>query len=295
MAKKASSRPGGKGPGLKKGRAGGSGSSPATLVVAGVAVVALAISVMSGGIGDLSRYAPSVLLGFRPRPTQQGKPGIARGSVELIAPRLPALAEPRRWTVPCSNQYAEDSGGHRLGCHPDPDRGCKRVVADNFVSAAEVVQLRDIAARGMAGRPSVGGPTIMDINTGYVRDDKGMANLFDAAQAPRFKKEDFALYKDVIERIRQRVMAEFGASELFFTAPTFMTRLVGNDSWAPSGIHDEYVEEKTSRERKREREREKATCSWMSTGTCTVVHGVLVCVVACVLVAVEASCSGEVH
>ena len=215
-------------------RSNGAGRSPLTLAVAAAVIVALA-AVMMGGSGGGGAVAAPRKAGEAPSAKAAQAGG---GSLKMVAPRLPALEEPRRWTVPCSSQYAEDAGGLRRGCHPEGE--CKRVVQDGFVNAQEVAQLRAIAAKGMAGRPSLGGPTIMDINTGYVRDDQGVVNLFDEKQPPRFEQADFTLYKAVIERIRQRVMAEFGTSELFFTAPTFITRLVGNASWAPAGIHDEY-------------------------------------------------------
>jgi hypothetical protein len=43
-----------------------------------------------------------------------------------------------------------------------------------------------------------------------------------------------------MERIRARVAQEFGLSRLYFTAPTFITRLVGNPAWKPQEMHDEY-------------------------------------------------------
>lgn len=44
----------------------------------------------------------------------------------------------------------------------------------------------------------------------------------------------------VIERIRLALVKEFELEFLYFTAPTFITRLVGNASWSPTEIHDEY-------------------------------------------------------
>ena len=35
----------------------------------------------------------------------------------------------------------------------------------------------------------------------------------------------------VVEKIRQTIMREFELTTLYFTAPTFLTRLVGNVSW----------------------------------------------------------------
>jgi hypothetical protein len=44
----------------------------------------------------------------------------------------------------------------------------------------------------------------------------------------------------VIESIRLALMEEFQLEVLHFTAPTFITRIVGNSSWSPAEIHDEY-------------------------------------------------------
>ncbi|RLN60516.1 hypothetical protein BBJ28_00008710 [Nothophytophthora sp. Chile5] len=44
----------------------------------------------------------------------------------------------------------------------------------------------------------------------------------------------------VIEKIRLALIDEFQLEVLYFSAPTFITRLVGNESWTPTEIHDEY-------------------------------------------------------
>ncbi len=41
-----------------------------------------------------------------------------------------------------------------------------------------IQSLLDIAKKGMKQRSSIGGPTILDINTGYIRDSLGLENLF---------------------------------------------------------------------------------------------------------------------
>jgi hypothetical protein len=47
-------------------------------------------------------------------------------------------------------------------------------------------------------------------------------------------------YRGVVESIKARVESAFGLSFLYFTAPTFITRLVGSPSWEPAAMHDEY-------------------------------------------------------
>ena len=98
----------------------------------------------------------------------------------------------------------------------------------------------------------------MDINSGFVRDQDGLINMYAPNQpaeghhavAPHdhadadpisFDGEEYALYKSTIQSIRARIMMEFGLEELYFTAPTFVTREVGNEShWRPKSMHDEY-------------------------------------------------------
>ncbi|RHY97962.1 hypothetical protein DYB35_007145 [Aphanomyces astaci] len=111
----------------------------------------------------------------------------------------------------------------------------------------------------MQGRSTLGGPTIMDINTGmysadhpirrweftsscigYVKDGNGLINLYRQDPPVQFTTEQYTLYRDVIESIRLAIMDEFRLSTLYFTAPTFLTRLIGNASWVPQEMHDEY-------------------------------------------------------
>ncbi|KAF0701608.1 Aste57867_7956 [Aphanomyces stellatus] len=139
-----------------------------------------------------------------------------------------------RWNVTCSNQYYP----FIKGCHKRAK--CGRAVRDNFVTPDVIDALREIADHGMQGRSTLGGPTIMDINTGYVKDGNGLINLYRQTPPVEFTTEQYTLYRDVIEKIRQTIMAEFDLSSLHFTAPTFLTRLIGNASWTPAELHDEY-------------------------------------------------------
>lgn len=63
----------------------------------------------------------------------------------------------------------------------------------------EVIELREIAETGMANRSKLGGPTIMDVNTGYVKDGQGLINIYqkdrNSPAIPRFTAEQFALYR----------------------------------------------------------------------------------------------------
>ncbi|EGZ20376.1 hypothetical protein PHYSODRAFT_350543 [Phytophthora sojae] len=135
------------------------------------------------------------------------------------------------------------------GCHQENETLCGRAVIDNFVTPKQVTQLREIAEAGMKGRSKLGGPTIMDINTGFVRDSEGLVNIYQPeSKVPdenkpgvkRFTKKQFDLYRGVVEKIRLAVMKEFDLDVLYFSAPTFITRLIGNESWTPAELHDEY-------------------------------------------------------
>lgn len=86
----------------------------------------------------------------------------------------------------------------------------------------------------MSYRPAMGGPTILDINTGFIRDSDGLDNLFSHPQ-DIYTSEDFSHYGRIIHRLKDIVASTFGIDDLFFTAPTFITRLDGNSSWNPQG------------------------------------------------------------
>lgn len=81
---------------------------------------------------------------------------------------------------------------------------CGRAVMDNFVTPKEVIQLLEVAEIGMANRSMLGGPTIMDINTGFVRDSRGLVNIYqpekripneDKPGVKRFSKKQYNLYR----------------------------------------------------------------------------------------------------
>ncbi|KUF93372.1 Dynein light chain Tctex-type 1 [Phytophthora nicotianae] len=90
------------------------------------------------------------------------------------------------------------------GCHQENETMCGRALIDNFVMPKQVTQLREIAEIGMQNRSKLGGPTIMDINTGFVRDSEGLVNIYQPEQripnedkpgVKRFSKKQFSLYR----------------------------------------------------------------------------------------------------
>ena len=129
------------------------------------------------------------------------------------------------------------------------ERPCDRVVIDDWLPPAEIDALRDIAARGAAAADAAaasGGPTIVDINSGFVMAPGArLVNLYQAKSKRKpFGGEDYELYRSVIRRLKAEVEAAFPrASALYFTAPTFLTRLSGeNATWEASEPHDEYYQ-----------------------------------------------------
>lgn len=86
-----------------------------------------------------------------------------------------------------------------------------------------------------------GGPTILDINTGFIRDSNGVENLF-TRDNDIYSSDDFNHYGRIIKKLKDIVSSTFklDIDNLYFTAPTFITRLDGNSSWSPLEIHDEY-------------------------------------------------------
>ena len=134
------------------------------------------------------------------------------------------------------------------------ERPCDRVVIDDWLPPAEIDALRDIAVRGAAAADAAaaaGGPTIVDINSGFVMAPGArLVNLYQTKSKKPFGGEDYELYRSVIRRLKAEVEAAFPrASALYFTAPTFLTRLSGeNATWEASEPHDEYYQWHVDRE-----------------------------------------------
>lgn len=161
----------------------------------------------------------------------------------------------RRWHVACSDQYAlsnrrrrkkrrkKNQGGSEPRCTPLKGGVCDRMVRDEFLSAREVDQLIRIADRGMkeSGQPT-SGPTIMDVNSGWVLASGQHQPRSIYSNGQIFSEDDYALYKEITERLKRVVEETFdlSASALHFTAPTFITREVGDENWHPETMHDEY-------------------------------------------------------
>ena len=118
---------------------------------------------------------------------------------------------------------------------------CGRAVVDDFVSPEEVSALHNIAASGMHTASEKAGPLIMDINTGYVFGAGGLRNMYTVAKDQRvaFTDGQYALYRQVVTRVQSAISRHFSTKALL-TAPTFLTRIIGSDSWQPESEHDKY-------------------------------------------------------
>ncbi|XP_064251400.1 2-oxoglutarate and iron-dependent oxygenase domain-containing protein 3 isoform X1 [Passer domesticus] len=155
---------------------------------------------------------------------------------EVLARRSDTLQE-RFMEVPCSEDYGSQQ--RFAGCTP---RKCGRGVTDAVITREEAERIRRIAERGLSLGGSDGGASILDLHSGALSLGKHFVNLYryfgDKIQ-DIFTEEDFALYRDVRQRIQQRIAQVFGisSSALYLTKPTFFSRM---NSTGAKTTHDEY-------------------------------------------------------
>ncbi|CAM9652480.1 unnamed protein product [Pylaiella littoralis] len=147
------------------------------------------------------------------------------------------------WDVECAHSHYHP---RVEGCHP---KSCGRFAKHGFLDQPSVERLINMAKRGMVGCGGGGGPCIMDVNSGFVRASGGaVRNIYEAEDdgleksepTPLYSEDDYRFYGDTIERIRAKVQSLFGLGFLKFTAPTFITRIQGQEGWQPASPHDEY-------------------------------------------------------
>ncbi|KFQ80042.1 2-oxoglutarate and iron-dependent oxygenase domain-containing protein 3, partial [Phoenicopterus ruber ruber] len=158
------------------------------------------------------------------------------GVTEVLARRSENLQD-KFIEIPCSEDY--DSHKRFEGCTP---RKCGRGVTDAVITREEAERIRRIAERGLSLGGSDGGASILDLHSGALSLGKHFVNLYryfgDKIQDV-FTEEDFALYRDVRQRIQQRIAQAFGISSasMYLTKPTFFSRI--NNTEAKT-THDEY-------------------------------------------------------
>eukprot|EP00076_Gallus_gallus_P032048 XP_024997586.1 2-oxoglutarate and iron-dependent oxygenase domain-containing protein 3 [Gallus gallus] len=141
----------------------------------------------------------------------------------------PSLAK-----LPPANLQSSD-----VGCTP---RRCGRGVSDVVITREEAERIRRVAERGLSLGGSDGGASILDLHSGALSLGKQFVNLYryfgDKIQGI-FTEEDFALYRDVRQRIQQKIAQAFGisSSSMYLTKPTFFSRI---NSTEAKTTHDEY-------------------------------------------------------
>jgi hypothetical protein len=182
--------------------------------------------------------------------------------LSIVSSTVPStIPDPSKATpVECSDDYGKqqpnddgtsggDGAGFHAECHP---KNCARLEFPEFADLETINVLKTIALKAISiGRKGkqVAGPTIVDINAGYLRDMDGLVNIYTEAGSIEaasqiFTLEEYGLYRAVIDRIRATVSHHFGLPERYpiFTAPTFITRILYDPGWRPEGMHDVYCE-----------------------------------------------------
>uniref|UniRef100_A0A8C5X2X4 2-oxoglutarate and iron dependent oxygenase domain containing 3 n=1 Tax=Malurus cyaneus samueli TaxID=2593467 RepID=A0A8C5X2X4_9PASS len=155
--------------------------------------------------------------------------GIPAGGVtEVLAHRSDNLRD-KFVEIPCSEDY--DSHKRFEGCTP---RKCGRGVTDAVITREELIFPSFFCFLFQA--------SILDLHSGALSMGKHFVNLYryfgDKIQ-DIFTEEDFALYRDVRQRIQQRIAQVFGisSSAMYLTKPTFFSRM---NSTEAKTTHDEY-------------------------------------------------------
>ena len=165
---------------------------------------------------------------------------LSSSSVVEIVSSEETLSKPLILSKTCISNNNYDGSYHCT--HPT---SCGRYLLDEFVDTDDVDRLRDIANKGLNYRNKGGintpaaGPTIIDINTGYIRDSNGLINAF-ANDNNIFDVADFDHYGRIIKKLKTKVEEVFSIKDVYFTAPTFITHIRGTADWEPQSIHDEY-------------------------------------------------------
>jgi len=121
----------------------------------------------------------------------------------------------------------------------------------NFISRNQIEDLKKIADKGIDVVSSPGsvfhsvGPTIVDINSGYVRGPRATEpiNMYEVvgkkggidAAMELFTEEEISLYNSTLQSVRMLIEEKFGVSDVYFTGPTFITRIIGGDTLTEGG------------------------------------------------------------
>lgn len=136
------------------------------------------------------------------------------------------------WNVSCLTNYSQICPLSTRSSLESTSVACARIILDDIFTDKDIQNLYEIVQKGMRNK-TLGGPTILDINTGFIRDSNGVENLF-THENVIFSSSDFETYGQIIHRLKSVVSSSFGF-EVHFTTPTFITRLDGSTPWQPSG------------------------------------------------------------
>ncbi|XP_064423685.1 urotensin-2 receptor 2 [Latimeria chalumnae] len=161
----------------------------------------------------------------------------SKDDITVVFARQSEHLEEKMLEVPCSEDY-ENYQKFR-GCSPTK---CGRAVTDAVITREIAEKMHRVAERGLSLGGSDGGASILDLHSGALSMGKQFVNIyryFGDKIKDVFSEEDFALYRDVRERIQAAVVAVFGidSSRLYLTKPTFFSRM---NSTAAKTTHDEY-------------------------------------------------------
>lgn len=124
-------------------------------------------------------------------------------------------------------------------CYP---QRCSRHLIDSLFEDTDIDALLAIVEKGLALSPATqtsGGPSIFDLNTGFVRTPAGMENIFARKHENVFSPKEFEQYGKIIKKLKG-ILQERLDTTMLFTSPSFVTRLSHAPEWQPAAMHDEY-------------------------------------------------------
>lgn len=120
-----------------------------------------------------------------------------------------------------------------------PEKKCSRMALDGKVNGEIISRFQTMATKAMKTRPSYGGATLLDVNTGSLRDTMGLSNIFHSPSNV-FTESELDFFGEINRSLKELFEFQFQVSNLFFTSPSLLVRLDGNRSWVPRGSIDEY-------------------------------------------------------
>jgi len=143
-----------------------------------------------------------------------------------------------------NSAYKPSTNAQRMCLPGRPDwELCGRIVSDDLIATKkEAAELLKMMKKVFIRSTVTVGPTIADINSGLLRDSSGVQRLYVGEDRVYFTLKEYKLYGDIFMRAKAAIAAQWGLNNdyLFFSAPTFVTRILGNATFSPREIHDQY-------------------------------------------------------